>query len=110
MCNHEDYRESYDEDRTITLEDAVRMAPWTHNTKNANKNGHTPFTLAVGKSVIFLGISGGNVVIESLNDDESVWKIFIRIHLYRTSILLKISQRNWKGQQMIERKVIRIWY
>ena len=36
-----------DEDKTITLKDAVSMAAWIHNT-NKNKSGDTPLTLATG--------------------------------------------------------------
>ena len=41
-----------DEEKTITLEDAMSMAAWAHNT-NANKSSYAPLTLAIGKSVMF---------------------------------------------------------
>ena len=46
-----------DEDRTITLEDTMSMAAWTHNT-NTNENRNTPLTLATEKSVTFSWILG----------------------------------------------------
>ena len=67
------------QDNTISLEDAVSIAGWTHNT-NANKDGFTPLTLATEKIVILLEILGGNIVTESLNDDESVRRIIERIN------------------------------
>ena len=53
------------------------MAVWTLNT-NVNKHGFTPMQLATGKNVTFPGVSSGNIVTESLYDDEGVKKIMER--------------------------------
>ena len=59
------------EDKKITLQDAVDMAAWTHNT-NVNILGFTPLQLVTGKNVVFPGISTGNMATQSLYDDERV--------------------------------------
>ena len=66
-----------EEDKKITLQDTVRMAGWTHNT-NVNTLGFTPLQLVTGKNVTFPGVSSGNIVTESLYDDEGVKKIMER--------------------------------
>ena len=66
-----------EEDKKITLQEAVSMAGWTHNT-NVNTHGFTPMQLATGKNVTFPGVSSGNIVTESLYDDEGVKKIMER--------------------------------
>ena len=48
-----------EEDKKIKLEDAVKMASWTHNT-NVNIKGFQPLQLVTGKSVTFPGITMGN--------------------------------------------------
>ena len=53
------------------------MAGWTHNT-NVNTLGFTPLQLVTGKNVMFPGVSSGNIVTESLYDDEGVKKIMER--------------------------------
>ena len=63
-----------EEDSKISLQDAVDMASWTHNT-NVNTLGFIPLQLVTGKSVEFPGISTGNIVTESLYDDEGVRRI-----------------------------------
>ena len=65
------------EDKKVTLQDAVDMASWTHNT-NVNTLGFTPMQLVTGKSVVFPGISTGNIATESLYDDEMVRSIMER--------------------------------
>ena len=59
------------EDRKITLQEAVDMAAWTHNS-NVNKLGFTPEQLVMGKNIVFPGISTGNTATESMYDDELV--------------------------------------
>ena len=54
-----------DESSEITLEEAVARAEWTHNT-NVMISGYNPLTLITRKSVMYLGISTGNVVSESM--------------------------------------------
>ena len=49
------------EDKTITLEDVVSIARWTHPI-NANTHGHTPLTSASGKIINFRRISAENIV------------------------------------------------
>ena len=66
-----------DGDTKISLQDAVNMASWTHNT-NVNVLGYSPLQLVMGKNVIFPGLTTGNVVTESLYDDEMVRKIMER--------------------------------
>ena len=61
-------------DRKINLQTAVNMAAWTHNT-NVNVLGFEPMRLVTGKSVMFPGISVGNVATESLFDNEAIAKI-----------------------------------
>ena len=75
-------RKVMEEDKTISLEDAVNMAAWTHNT-NVNTLGFTPLQLVTGKNIIFPGISAGNISTESLYDDEAVRKIMER-HSFMT--------------------------
>ena len=66
-------------DKKIDLKMAVNMAAWTHNT-NVNILGYEPMRLVTGKSVIFPGISTGNLATESLFDSEAVSKIMERHH------------------------------
>ena len=65
------------EDSKISLQDAVNMSAWTHNT-NVNTLGFTPLQLVTGKNVVFPGISTGNIATESLYDDEGVRRIMER--------------------------------
>ena len=64
-------------DKKIKMNEAVMMAAWTHNT-NVNVHGQTPLHLVTGKSVIYPGLTTGNVATESLYDDEGVRKIMER--------------------------------
>ena len=61
-------RESY---KGISLQKAVDMAAWTHNT-NTNVLGYDPMSLVTGKSVFFPGISNGNIATESMFDSEAI--------------------------------------
>ena len=72
-------RKIMDQDDKMTLEEAVNLASWTHNT-NVNRFGYDPMTLVTGKSVTFPGISNGNVATESLYDSEGVKKLMERHH------------------------------
>ena len=56
-----------EEEKSITLQEAVSRAGWTHN--NVKTLGFTPLQLANGKNARFLGVSKGNIVTESLYDD-----------------------------------------
>ena len=55
------------------------MATWPHNT-NVNVLGYELMRLVTGRSVIFPGISVGNLATESLFDSEAVAKIMERYH------------------------------
>ena len=58
-----------EEDRKISLEEAVEMASWTHNT-NVNILGFQPMQIMTGKSVMLPGLTTGNMVTDSVCDDE----------------------------------------
>ena len=62
------------EDRQIMLQEALNMASWTHNT-NVIIGGYTPLRLMSGKSVVFPGIPTGDVITESLYDDNGVRRL-----------------------------------
>ena len=64
-------------DKKISLEQAVDMASWTHNT-NVNRLGFDPMTLVTGKAVVFPGVTGGDLVSESLYDSEAVKRLIER--------------------------------
>ena len=66
-------------DKKITLQKAVHMVAWTHNT-NTNILGYDPMSLVTGKSVTFPGISTGNIATESMFDSEAVKKVMERHH------------------------------
>ena len=66
-----------EEDKKITLQEAVAMASWTHNT-NQNTHGFSPLQLVTGKSIVLPGLSNGNLATESLYDDESIRRIMER--------------------------------
>ena len=61
-------------DRKISLQEAVNMSSWTHNT-NVNTLGYTPLQLVTGKNVMFPGLLTESVATDSLYDDELVRKI-----------------------------------
>ena len=60
-----------DENKDISLEQAVSRASWTHNT-NLMVSGYNPLILMTGKSVVIPGISTGNIATESRFEDEAV--------------------------------------
>ena len=66
-----------DGDQKVSLQEAVDMASWTHNS-NVNVHGYTPLQLVTGKNVVFPGLSTGDEATDSLYDDELVWKIMER--------------------------------
>merc|ERR1712148_152232 len=63
----------------VTLNEAVLMASWTHNT-NQNTRGYSPLQLVTGKSIMLPGLSNGNLATESLYDDEAIRRIMERHH------------------------------
>ena len=66
-------------DRKLTLQKAVDLAAWTHNT-NVNVLGYEPMRLVTGKSVNIPGVTVGNDATDSLFDSEAVQKIMERHH------------------------------
>ena len=66
-----------EDDKKIGLQEAVKMAAWTHNT-NVNVLGYMPLQLMTGKSIVLPGLVTGNVATESLYDDEAVRRIMER--------------------------------
>ena len=72
-------RKIRESDKKISLQKAVDMAAWTHNT-NTNVLGYDPMSLVTGKSVFFPGISDGNVATESMYVSEAVKRIMERHH------------------------------
>merc|ERR1712237_117435 len=68
-----------EEDKKVTLSEAVSMASWTHN-MNQNKSGYSPLQLVTGKSIVLPGLSNGNLATESLYDDEAIRRIMERHH------------------------------
>ena len=62
-----------DENLGLLLKQAVSRASWTYN-NNIMVCGYNPLTLMIGKSVLHLGISTGNVATESMYEDEAVRK------------------------------------
>ena len=53
-----------EEDSKLKLSEAVSLASWVHNT-NVNVLGYDPMSLVTGKSVIYPGITTGNLATES---------------------------------------------
>ena len=53
------------------------MAAWTHNT-NMNIHGQKPLQFVTGTSVVFPGMTTGNVATVSIYDDEGVRNIMER--------------------------------
>ena len=47
------------EDKKITLQEAVSMVSWMHNT-NVNILGFSPIILITGKNIILPGLTTGN--------------------------------------------------
>merc|ERR1711905_8676 len=68
-----------EENSKVTLQEAVSMASWTHNT-NVNTHGYSPLQLVTGKSIVLPGLSNGNTTTESLYDDEAVRTIMENHH------------------------------
>ena len=66
-----------EENKKISLQQAVNMAVWTHNT-NINRLGFDPLTLVTGKAVVFPGLSDVDIVSKSFYDSEAVRKIMER--------------------------------
>jgi transposase InsO family protein len=76
-------RKMMDIDKKLSLQKAVEMASWTHNT-NTNILGYCPMTLVTGKVIVFPGISTAMVATESMFDSES-----LRIHMDRHQEVMK---------------------
>jgi hypothetical protein len=66
-------------DKKLTLQKAVEMAAWTHNT-NTNVLGYDLMSLVTGKSVIIPGISNANVATDSVIDSEAI-RLIMKRHM-----------------------------
>ena len=66
-----------EDDKKITLSAAVALAGWCHNT-NVNKLGYSPMQLVTEKSVVFPGLTTGNMSTDSAFDSEYVQRIMSR--------------------------------
>ena len=73
-------RKIMQDEKKIKLEEAVKIASWTHNT-NVNVLGFQPLQLVTGKSVMLPGLTTGNLATESLYDDEIVRNIMERLYI-----------------------------
>ena len=69
-----------EEDKKVSLEEAVEMASWTHNT-NVNVLGFQLMQLMTGKSVMLPGLTTGNIATDSVCDDEMVRSIMERHYM-----------------------------
>ena len=63
-----------DEDKKISLEEAVEMASWTHNT-NVNVLEFQPLQLVTGKSIMIPGLTMGDLATDSMYDDQMIRNI-----------------------------------
>ena len=79
-------RKIMDEDKKISLSEAVDMSSWTHNT-NVNVFGFQPLQLVTGKSVMIPGLTMGNMATYSLYDDEMIRNIMERHYSVMFSVL-----------------------
>ena len=67
-------RKVLESNNKISLQKAVDLAAWTHNT-NVNILGYEPMRLVTGKSVNLPGITTGNDATDSMFDSEAIQKI-----------------------------------
>ena len=79
-------------DKKISLEQAVEMAAWTHNT-NVNRLGFDPLSLVTVKPVVFPGVSAGDIATESWYDSEAV-KRMIERHVLMTKRFREAEYEN----------------
>ena len=63
-------------DKTLTLQEAVNIAAWSHNT-NVNKLGYSPMQLQLGKAVTLPGFTEGSIVTDSKFENELVEKLIL---------------------------------
>ena len=66
-----------EEDKNISLKTAVSLASWTHNT-NVNVLGYDPMSLVTGKSVMYPGVTVGNLATDCAFSSENVQQIMER--------------------------------
>ena len=66
-----------DEEGKVSLEEAVKMASWTHNT-NVNVLGFHLLQLVTGKSMNIPGLTMGDMATDSIYDDDMVRNIMER--------------------------------
>ena len=58
-------RKIMEEDKKISLKEAVSEASWTHN-QNVNMLGYSPMQLVTRKNILFRGLGTGNEATDSL--------------------------------------------
>jgi hypothetical protein len=66
-------------DKSIDLKTAVEMACWAHNT-NVNVLGYSPMSLVTGQSVVYPGVTTGNIATESVFTSDSIKAIMENHH------------------------------
>lgn len=94
------------EDSTISLQDAVNMSSWPHNT-NVNTLDFALLQLVTRKNVIFPGASSWNIATEPVYDIEGVRRIMERHRMLMkefreqefTKKLETLSKTRFKGFQ-----------
>ena len=67
-------KKAMDTDKTLTLQEAVNIAAWSHNT-NVNRLGYSPMQLQLGKAVSLPGFTEGSIVTDSKFENELVEKL-----------------------------------
>ena len=67
-------KKAMETDKTLTLQEAVNIAAWSHNT-NVNKLGYSPMQLQLGKAITLPGFTEGSIVTDSNFDNELVEKL-----------------------------------
>ena len=74
-------RKAQETDKNLSLQKAVDLASWTHNT-NVSILGYEPMRLVTGKSVNIPGVTVGTEATDCLFDSEAVQKIMERHHTF----------------------------
>ena len=69
-------KKALETDRTLTLQEAVNIASWSHNT-NVNRLGYSPMQLQLGKAVTLPGFTEGSIVTDSKFESELVEKLIL---------------------------------
>ena len=96
-----------EEDKKIGLGEAVDMERWTHNT---NVLGFQPLQIVKGKNVVIPGLTMGNIVTDSVYDDEMIRNVMERHYLMMREFrqlefskkLRKASKTRTKGYEDVK--------